>query len=176
MKKMLLCLTAILLLSGCKALDELTKFDMDYETEVVITSSVGVNLPFNVFTPDVQTNSESEFAVNDTRKDLIEEIQLKQLQLKITSPDQEDFSFLESIEIYITAEGMDEVLIASKTEVPQDVGDLLDLDTSSIDIQEYIKMDSFQLRLSTVTDEALAVDHYIDVSAVFFVDAKILGI
>ncbi|MBT8236177.1 MAG: hypothetical protein KJO04_08290 [Bacteroidia bacterium] len=166
----------LICLSGCNALDELTKFDMDYNTEVVIESSFGVNLPFNVFTPEIESNSESEFAINDTRKDLIEEIQLKELSLRITAPQEEDFSFLESVEIFITAEGLEEVLIASMTDVPQDIGDLLELDTSNADIQEYIKKDRFQLRLNTVTDEAIAVDHYIDVNAIFFVDAKILGI
>jgi len=176
MKKALHCSIAILFLSACNTLDELTKFDMDYDTEVIIESSVGVNLPFNVFTPQIESNSESEFAINDTRKDLIEEIQLKELTLEITAPQDADFSFLESVEIYIAAEGLDEVLIASKTDVPLDTGNILDLDTTNTDIQEYIKMDRFQLRLNTVTDEALAVDHYLDVRAVFFVDAKILGI
>lgn len=176
MRNALLGCIALFILVGCDVVDELTKFDMDYDTEVVIESSVGINLPFNVFTPEIESNSESEFAINDTRKDLIEEIQLKELKLQITAPQDADFSFLESVEIYIAAEGLDEVLIASKTDVPADIGDLLDLDTTTADIQEYIKMDRFQLRLNTVTDEALAVDHYIDVHAVFFVDAKILGI
>lgn len=176
MRNALLGCIALFILVGCDVVDDLTKFDMDYDTEVVIESSVGINLPFNVFTPEIESNSESEFAINDTRKDLIEEIQLKELKLQITAPQDADFSFLESVEIYIAADGLDEVLIASKTDVPADIGDLLELDTTTTDIQEYIKMDRFQLRLNTVTDEALAVDHYIDVHAVFFVDAKILGI
>jgi len=176
MRNVILGCLSLFILVGCDVVDELTKFDMDYDTEVVIESSVGINLPFNVFTPEIESNSESEFAINDTRKDLIEEIRLKELSLQITAPQDADFSFLESVEIYIAAEGLEEVLIASKTDVPSDIGDLLDLDTTTTDIQEYIKMDRFQLRLNTVTDEALAVDHYIDVHAVFFVDAKILGI
>ena len=60
-------------------------------------------LPFDVLTPDIETNSDSEFEVNDTRKDLIEEIKLTELKFKIISPDDTDFSFFESLEVYISA-------------------------------------------------------------------------
>jgi len=162
--------------SGCDAIDELTKFNMDYNTQVVIESSANIDLPFDVFSPDVETNSESEFAINDTRKDLIEQIILRELNLTITAPEEEDFSFLESVNIYISAEGLPETQIASMDEVPDNNTGSLQLVTVGTDIKEYIKMDSFSLRLNTVTDEIITSDYYIDVDAVFFVDAKILGI
>ncbi|NHF61038.1 hypothetical protein FK220_016925 [Flavobacteriaceae bacterium TP-CH-4] len=176
MKKILPIILCVFLLFACDKIDDLTKFDMDYDSSVVIESAANINLPFDVVTPDVETNSESEFAVNDTRKDLIEEIKLKSLRLNITSPDNQDFSFLKSVEIFISAEGLEEVPIAAITEVPEDIGSLLELDTSDRDIKEYIKKDKFNLRLNTVTDEVLTSDCYIDVKSVFFVDAKILGI
>jgi len=163
------------LISSCSKLDELTKFNIDYDTEVTIPSSAGINLPFDVLTPDTETNSESTFESNDTRKDLIEEIILTKLQLEITSPSDADFSFLESIEVFISAEGLDEIKIASKTDVPETVS-VLDLDVSDNDLKEFIKKDSYSLRLNTVTDEAISQDHQIDVKSTFFVDAKILGL
>ena len=67
MKKNILIFAAILsLLIGCKKIDKLTQFDMNYDQTVVIPSSTGVNLPFNIFSPDVQSNSETTFAINDT--------------------------------------------------------------------------------------------------------------
>lgn len=172
-----LTLCSILLFAiSCDVVDDLTKFDMAYDTSVEIKSTTAIDLPFNVFTPDVETNSESEFAVNDTRKDLVEEVRLKNLKLDLSTPDDGDFSFLESIEIYISAEGLDEIQIASLNDIPEEIGNSLELDTSDMDLKEYIKKDHFNLRLNTVTDEALTTDHRIDVNAIFFVDAKILGI
>ncbi len=165
----------ILVVSSCDKLDELTKFDIDYDSQVTIESSTIVDLPFDVSTPDMETNSESEFEVNDTRKDLIEEILLKEITLTITSPETADFSFLESIEVYINAEDLDEILIASKTEIDE-TASVLELDLTDTDLQEYIKKDSFTLRMNTVTDEAISQDHEIDVHSVFAVDAKILGL
>ncbi len=176
MRKFFQFVFCVVLFSACDKVDELTKFDMDYNTSVVIESAANINLPFNVFTPEVETNSESEFEVNDTRKDLIEEIKLKSMRLNVTGPEGEDFSFLESVEIFISAEGLEEVQIAAAVEIPEETGASLDLDISDIDIQEYIKKDTFNLRLNTVTDEVLTEDHTIDVQTVFFVDAKIFGI
>ena len=148
---------------------------MDYDTQVTIPSTTGINLPFDVLTPDTETNSESTFESNDTRKDLVEEIKLTKLQLEVTTPSDADFSFLESIEVYISAEGLDEILIASKVEVPESVS-VLDLEVMNTDLKEYIKKDNYSLRLNTVTDEAISQDHEIDVKSTFFVDAKILGL
>ena len=175
MRKYISIIVLAFIVSSCSKLDELTKFNMDYDTQVTIPSSAGINLPFDVLTPDTETNSESTFESNDTRKDLVEEIKLTKLQLALTSPSEADFSFLESIEVYISAEGLDEILIASKTEIPETVS-TLDLEVSDTDLKEYIKKDNYSLRLNTVTDEAMSQDHQIDVNSTFFVDAKILGL
>lgn len=175
MGKYVLILIAAIILASCSKLDELTKFNMDYNTQVTIPSTTGINLPVDILTPDTETNSESTFESNDTRKDLIEEIKLTALQLNITTPTESDFSFLESIDVFISAEGLDEIKIASKTMVPETVS-TLDLDVTDIDLKEYIKKDTYSLRLNTVTDEAMNQDHEIDVKSTFFVDAKILGL
>ena len=166
---------ALIALGACKKIDKLTQFNMEYTESVTIPSSAGIDLPFNVFTPDVQTNSESTFDVNDTRKDLIEEILLNQLDLTLSSPSNADFSFLKSIEIYLSADGLSEIKVAWKDDIPNNVGKYIELETSSKDLKEYIKKDEFKLRVNTVTDELLATDHEIDIHSVFFVDAKILG-
>ncbi|AEV33271.1 hypothetical protein Oweho_2299 [Owenweeksia hongkongensis DSM 17368] len=175
MKKLLL-LTAIVFIStvACKKIDELTQFEMEYNESVVIPSSSGLNLPFNLFTPEVESNSESAFAVNDTRKDLIEEIQLIELELTVSSPSNSDFSFLKSIDVYISAEGLSERRIAWGDNIPENKSSI-QLETTDADLQEFIKKDEFKLRLNTITDEAMSSDHTIDVHSVFFVDAEILG-
>jgi hypothetical protein len=165
----------LVLVPGCKLVDKLTHFNMDYNVSVVIPSSTGINLPFNLFTPDISSNSESTFAVNDTRKDLVEVIKLTKLDMTLTAPPSGNFGFLKSIEIFISAQGLPEEKIAWKYNIPSDVEKYLKLETTNTDLKEYIKKDEFTLRFGTVTDEFLTSDHKIDVHAVFFVDAKILG-
>ncbi len=175
-KKSIFVICLFALITSCDKLDELTKFDMEYSQRATIPSSAGIDLPFDVFTPEIETNSESTFEVNDTRKDLIEEIKLTELELVIISPDSADFSFLNSIEVYISADGLEEIKIAYLEEVPDDAGSVITLDTSDTDLKEYIKSDEFSLRLNTVTDELMSTDHELEVNSTFFVDAKILGL
>jgi hypothetical protein len=162
--------------SSCDKIDKLTQFQMAYNASVVIPSSTGINLPFNLFTPEIESNAESTFSVNNTRKDLIQEIKLTKLDLSITSPSNGNFKFLKSITIFISAEGLSEIEIANKNDIPDNVGAFLSLDTKDVDLKEYIKKDQFKLRLNTITDEIIASDHHIDVHSSYFVNAKILGI
>lgn len=166
----------ILFTSGCKEVDKLTQFNMDYDESVTIPSSIGINLPFNLFTPPITTNSTKSFEVNDTRKDLIEQIILKEMTLSISSPSGKDFSFLKSIEIYMSADGLDEIKVAWKDNIDNSVGNSIALETSSSDLQEYIKKDEINLKVTTVTDELILTDYEVNIHSNFFVDAKILGI
>lgn len=170
----LFCLFGLMAIFGCKKIDKLTQFNMEYNETVSIPSSTGINLPFNLFSPDINSNSESEFAVNDTRKDLVEEIKLTKLDLTISSPTSGNFGFLKTIEIYLEADGLSEERIAWKENVPANAGKILELETSTVDLKEHIKKDKFKLKLRTVTDEIITSEHKINIHSVFFVNAKLL--
>jgi len=176
-KKYLAIFSALIILIsfGCEKADKLTQFEMEYTETVIIPSSTGINLPFNFLTPDISTNAESTFEVNDTRKDMVEEINLIKLDLTHTSPAGGDLGFLKSIKVYISAEDLPEKMIASKEDIPSNVGKYLEIETSNENLKDYIIKDKFSLRVNTVTDEAFNSDQHIDVHTVFFVDAKVLG-
>ncbi|TNE55058.1 MAG: hypothetical protein EP338_04925 [Bacteroidetes bacterium] len=173
--KYLLVSVILLSLVACKKVDKLTQFNMKYDEVVSIPSSTGVDLPFNILSPDITTNSESTFASEDTRKDLIEQIILTNLELSVVSPSSEDFSFLKSISVFISAEGLPETKIAYQENIPDNAGSTLSLTTTNADLKEYIKQDFYSLRVNATTDEFLAEEHRINVHSVFFVDAKLLG-
>ena len=179
MKLKILNFTALILLlltnNSCRTIDKLTQFNMDFNQTVVIPSSTGLSLPIDILTPELETNSESTFEINNTSKELIEEIRLTSLTLNLTSPSGADFSFLESIRVYMNAQDLPEVEIAWSNDIPDDTGNSLTLNVSGADFQEYIKKDQFSLRCNTITDELLTSDHEIDIATSFFIDAKILG-
>ena len=163
------------LLNSCKKVDQFTQFNMDFNNEIIIPSTIGINLPINILTPEMETDSESTFELNDTRKDLIEEIRLTSLTLSLQSPNGADFSFLESISIYMNAQDLPEVEIAWSENIPENAGNQISLNVSGNDFKEYIKKDQFSLRVNTITDEIITADHKIDISSSYFIDAKILG-
>lgn len=169
-------ITSLFFLGSCKKIDKLTQFTIPYDESVTIKSTTGIGLPFDILTPDISTNSESTFALNNTRADLVQQIKLTKLTLTITSPSGGDFSFLKSIAIYISASGQPETKVAWNDSIPANPGKTIELQTTDTDLKNYIKQSSFTLRLNTVTDKLLTSDYKIDIHAEFFVDAKILGV
>ena len=169
----LIFISTLIFSTSCEKLDEFTQFNVEYKSSIVIENGSILNLPIDILTPEIQTNQESEFAVNNTRKDLVEEISLRDMNLKITSPDEQRFDFLKSIHVFINADGLSELEIAFKDPVPEDVGDSLVLDLNENNLREYIIKDRFSLRVEVVTDKVTGSDVNIDVESTFFVDAKL---
>ena len=176
----IILLTALAIVIGlptaCEKLSELTQFTMDYEESIVIPSTIGLNLPFNLATPKIKTNSEEIFEFNNSRKDLAEEVVLEYLTLKITDPADADFSFLRSIEIFLSTESQKEIMVAWIYDIDNSIGNSITLETSAENLVPYIVQDDFTLRFSTVTDKIPLSDHHIDIRARFYVDARILGL
>ena len=176
MNKILMLFAAILIFSNCSKIDEFTQFNLGYKSQITVSPTAGLNLPLNLFTPEMETNSESEFSVNDTNKDLIEEILLEKLDMKITAPSDQTFDFLKSVAVYMEADGLAEIKIAEATDIPENIGAELSLTPAGNDLAEYIKKDAFNLRVNVITDKTINREVQIEVDSEFFVDAKLLGI
>lgn len=161
---------------SCSKLEELSQFDMDYNTEVTIPANSLVDTPLDIPTIDMDSDSKSSFASNNTSKDLIEQINLKHLKLVLKSPSDGSLNFLKSISIYISADSLDEKKIAWKDVIPDTTKGELTLDITSDDLKEYLIAESYKLRFNTTTNKAIEEDHLIDIDTKFFVDAKILGL
>lgn len=177
MKKILLSLFITFgLLTNCSVIDELTKFDLDYQTNYSVSSTTLINTPFSLDTPDVTTESESSFENNNTHKDLIESIKLKTIKLTIEAPENGDFNFLKEIHVYINSENVEEIEIANSFDLENTDSGVLELDVLGQELKAYIKEDSFNLRVKTITDETISETHDIVIDTKFRVDAKILGV
>lgn len=158
----LLLISLFTFIGACKKDGITVKFKLNYDVDFTIESGNILNLPFDLVTPEITTNSEGEFAANDTRKDKIEEIYMTKLDLQITAPENETFSFLKHLYIYISADGLEEKRIAYKENIDNNT-DFISMDLDDVDLTEYIKKDSYSLRVEAVTDESLSQD--VDVNA-----------
>lgn len=176
MKKWILGSVILLSVVACESVSRLTQFTITHNTSITIPSSSGLNLPFNLYTPDVETNSSQSFENNNTRADLVEEVSLRASTLTITSPSNGNFDFLKSIEVYISAENEDEVLIAERQNIQDGVGQVLELQTTGANLKDYITKSTYDLRINVVTDQIPGSDVEIDVENEFWVDANVLGL
>lgn len=172
---LLLCLSFVML-SNCDVIDELTHFDIDLQTNYSVPATTLIDTPFNFNTPEVTTESESTFENNDTNSNLIESIKLKRIKLTIDSPTEGNFNFLREMHVYIKADNVEEVEIANIYDLQNTNSNTLELDVLGEELEAYIKKDSYQLRIKTITDETLNQTHDITIDTKFRVDAKILGV
>lgn len=166
---------------SCKLIDKLTQFDVPYTTNFTIPATSVIALPIpipNIVQPTtLSTNSTQTFANNNTKADLLEKVQLKKLTLTITNPSGQKFDFLQSADIYISADGLAELKVASISNIDDaTVGNSIDMTTATDDLKEYLKKDVITIRVAATADKTTTSDIQVKVNATFFVDAKILGV
>lgn len=173
----LLLITGFLFFTGCdlqEKIDELATFNIRNSADFTVPSASGINLPIDVGTPDVSTSSQQSFENNNTRADLVENVNLTELTLTITNPSDRTFGFLKSLEIYISNDPEGSTLIAEIQDIPESVGSELNLETTGVNLDRYLKEDSYNLEFKAVTDETTNSETEISADMVFEVKAKTL--
>lgn len=173
----LILFTFILVFGGCKAIDELTHFELEYNYTFTLPSLGGINLDnLNIESNDLENNTESTFENYDTQKDLVESAYLKKFNVTIVDPIDENFTFVTKVEIFVEADELEEKLIAWKNNIPNDIGNYLELETTSSNLRKYLISDEIRVRLRTESSKPLTQDLRLDLRSTVKVDAKILGI
>jgi hypothetical protein len=133
---------------SCK---KLTTFEIKNSTQFTIPSAGGVGVLGNT-SPPVPTSSQATFNNKGTDASHIKEIKLKQLSLTITSPSGQNFNFLNNVHIYISASGLAEQEIAYLDPVPSNGSVKIDLTPTGIILDDYVKSDAYNLRISSGTN------------------------
>jgi hypothetical protein len=169
-------LIIFLSLFSCKAIKKLGQFYVDYNTQAVFPANIPVNVPLTIYSPEIATNSSQVFQNNNTAANLIQSVTLNQLTLTITSPQGQTFSFLQNVSVYISTDSLPEIEIASRQNIPANVGDTLSLNVTNADLENYIKASQITLRVSGTTDQLTTTNINVNVYAQFFVQANLLDL
>jgi hypothetical protein len=163
---------SILIFSGCKKIDELTEFDIEYSTELTIPASgLSINQPITINSPEIPTNGVSKFTENNTAKNLIDEIKLSRFNISVVNPTGANLDFMNSLEIYIAAGSISESLFAKKTPIPSGSSSIA-MDLEGQNLKDYIFEDKFKMRLRLVPDQALTADVKIKIDQTMHVKGK----
>jgi len=157
MKKAAVFIFAVLVFAGITScqktkndINKATEFDMSYTTgDITIPSSTlttpaGTTQAIDFNTPDISTASASRFTSESTTQDLIDEIKMTKFNISNSSG---NLNFIKSISIYIKTSGLGDILVASKTSIPQNVS-TVDADLTSVNIKQYLFKDKIQFRVS----------------------------
>jgi hypothetical protein len=143
-----------LFIVSCSEVDKLLTFTISNQTTFKINSGLPFNSPFEVATPDVTTNSTSEFKNNNTNVDLVKDVKLQELKLSITSPTDKTFSFLKSVHMYISTNADDEIELAYQDDINAS-SNTLNLTCTTQKLDKYIKASSYKIRTTVTTRETL---------------------
>ena len=164
-------------LYSCKKISKLKEFDLNYSEEIVIpANSTLVNIPFELDSRETITNTSAEYENEGTSAKLIESVVLSKLVFTIQSPSSGNYDFLNSIEIYLSSPNNTEVLIASKYNIPESGLTQLDMDVCETNLKEFLKDETYKLRVKTTTDKTLFSDMTIKADQTFHVRARLKNI
>lgn len=159
---------------GCEKIEDLIRFKFHDTAEIIIPSQSVVSTGFlKIPSPEVQTSSKQAFQNNNTEAKYVKEAKLTELKLSITSPQSQTFSFLNEINIYISAPNQPEVLIASKTAIPATIGKELYLDVKGVNLKPYIQGDTYSIRSEAKVDEVTTQEVRIKADMHFSVTADV---
>ncbi|MEA4936976.1 MAG: hypothetical protein VB102_10080 [Paludibacter sp.] len=172
-KSSLLLICILITGFSCEQINDLLTFNVKSSTSITIPASSPLSLPFEMMTPEIQTGSSQDFENNNTRADLVKDVKLEELKMTITAPEGKTFSFLKSIQIYISAENKDEILLASAENISS-ATNTISLATTQEKLDEYIKANGYRLRTKTVTRETLTRDVTIKIDMKYKVTADVL--
>ncbi len=145
---------AVIPIYGCKKIKSLANIGVDipYSTQVMIPAiyDEGVPIPFGGYKATIgpiaiTTNSAQYMAQYNTDADNIVSVQLSKLTLKILSPTTESVDFLDTVRVYISAQGQPEVLAAYS--LGRVGGDSLALTCSPQSLKPYFLAEVMNIKL-----------------------------
>lgn len=172
MKSKLITLTIclVLFLTSCDVVDDLLTFSISNEASIKINSTSPINLPSEIITPEVTTNSSSEFENNKTKASLVKDVKLRSLKLAISDPSDKTFTFLKSIHLYISTTESNEIELAYQDNISTTTN-AIDLICTDKRLDEYIKADSYKIRTKVTLKETLTKDVTVKANMKFRVTA-----
>ncbi len=122
---------------------------------------------------DFSTNQ--DFKNNNTERSAVTSVTLQQMTLRITSPNSQDFAFLDSVQ-FVARTGENEALFAQKTDVAsaklKAPNPTLTLDLLRVDLAEYVRAPTMSI-IMRGTGRQPPQDTTIEVDAKFNVQAKL---
>ncbi len=148
------CITLLFSIISCKKIEELLTFTVSVENNFTVSTSSPLNLPIDILTPQVTTNSNQQFQNNNSDINRVKDIKLKRADLQIVSPAGKTFAFLESVHIYVSTNANDEIELAYLDNVST-TATAISLILTSASLDKYVKAPSYNLRTKIVTKQAL---------------------
>lgn len=166
-------------------LDKFTEFELAFTEEFTYPAAPLFADSIRFDGPPTSTNSDSTFKTNNTQRELVEKVEVKNLDLVITAPDSGNFQFMDYIRVFIMADlngdgfitdETERIEVANKLVIPSTIGKELILDPIPGDFKLFVFSEEISLSLQYGTNKPTTFPLDIDVNVEFTVNAKVLGV
>ncbi len=169
---------AICILSGlligtasCKKVNESTQFNLTYSTSLAVpAASIVVSTTQDFVTDEMETGIAEKFKQNGTSTDLVDEI--KMTEFKLTA-DTGNVDYLKSISIYVRGSGLNDVLVAQRSNIPAGLTSV-NLDMTGANIKEHLFKEKIRYRASITFNATSTKSHNLKMDQTYLVKAKLL--
>lgn len=179
MKKILLgvAVAAVALNTSCKKVKDLANISVDipYTQQITVPPvdgytfgfplpAGGASLPFPAFA--VPTNSKSYLDQYHTSSSKVIKVGVKSLAIEMVSPSTQNFDFIDTVQLYISAPTQPEVLVAYQYNVPHGQTTLT-LTTSDVNLKDYFLQDTMYFRTNMHVNAVPAPGAQMNIKTVF---------
>jgi hypothetical protein len=183
-KTLLIALLGIsAILTGCSKFKQLVNIDVDipYSSQVTVPQEQGYTtgaalptggLELPSVTVSMATNSKTYLAQYGTAANMVVDVYLKSLSVQIQSPANQNFNFLDNIQIYLSANSLPEVLVASQSNIPAGSTSLDLTAKTDVNLKTYFLQDTIYLRVTAHINAIPAAGEQLNISSVFHLTAN----
>lgn len=160
----------IVLFSGCATVQSLIKSSFPYNATVVIPSGSKSNTLIS--TSSAATSFDQVFG-NQNGTNYVQEIRIASAKMEASNPASTSLGMFKSVKLFVANEKGEEVMVASRSDVQQNIGTglVLDIDNSRF-LDNYVKGTNLRLRMEYVLRDKTATDISVRVSLSFSTSPK----
>lgn len=144
------------ILSGCATVQSIIKSSFPYTSSLIIPAT---GKPGAVITATSAASSFDQIFGNQNGADYIKEVRVASVRLDAANPSNTNLSLFKAVKIFLVNASGAEVMIASRNDVSENIGNnlVLDVDNSRF-LDEYVKGSNLRVRMEYVLRNSLTVD------------------
>jgi uncharacterized lipoprotein YajG len=157
MKKIaLIFLASAFLLGGCATVQSIIKSTFPYTASLIIPASTKANSSASATSS--ATSFDQVFG-NQNSTDYIKEVRIASAKISATNPNTQSMGAFKSVKMYISNGSSGEVMVASRSDISENIGTdlILDIDNSRF-LDNYIKGNNLKVRMEYVLRKSLSTD------------------
>ena len=145
----LLLPTALLALTGCGPINFIAKLNGDATLQGSALGNLLSVFPQVSSFSNLDFDSNQDFKNNQTTRTHVKTMRATRFSLRISSPDTQDFDFLDSLEFYAAADGVPEQKVAGKSNIRSlnlaAPNPTLNLDLEQVDLAPFLRAPTMSL-------------------------------